>query len=192
MKQGITITREYDHHDRTVVRITKRRGKLTLEEVSDLLRTEGWGEWNGYYAIVLNCSEGTLGGNGLYGYEEPKGDALDLYPLENFGDCPVCGQMTPPFQYCPNCGASWKEMDDTVEKRLAAMRMEERKSDIVLDRMSCVIVCEILDRYIEETKEDLPYMEETDRKREGALFDLVFSIRENLIKAYKERWDGKD
>ena len=105
MKQGITITREYDHHDRPVVRITKRRGKLTLEEVSDLLRTEGWGEWNGYYAIVLNCSEGTLGGNGLYGYEEPKGDALDLYPLENFGDCPVCGQMTPPFQYCPNCGA---------------------------------------------------------------------------------------
>lgn len=61
MKQGITITREYDHHDRPVVRITKRRGKLTLEEVSDLLRTEGWGEWNGYYAIVLNCSEGTLG-----------------------------------------------------------------------------------------------------------------------------------
>lgn len=57
MKQGITITREYDHHDRPVVRITKRRGKLTLEEVSDLLRTEGWGEWNGYYAIVLNCSE---------------------------------------------------------------------------------------------------------------------------------------
>lgn len=49
MKQGITITREYDHHDRPVVRITKRRGKLTLEEVSDLLRTEGWGEWNGYY-----------------------------------------------------------------------------------------------------------------------------------------------
>lgn len=127
MKQGITITREYDHHDRPVVRITKRRGKLTLEEVSDLLRTEGWGEWNGYYAIVLNCSEGTLGGNGLYGYEEPKGDALDLYPLENFGDCPVCGQMTPPFQYCPNCGASWKEMDDTVEKRLAAMREETER-----------------------------------------------------------------
>ena len=129
MKQGITITREYDHHDRPVVRITKRRGKLTLEEVSDLLRTEGWGEWNGYYAIVLNCSEGTLGGNGLYGYEEPKGDALDLYPLENFGDCPVCGQMTPPFQYCPNCGASWKEMDDTVEKcwSLSASSTRPRK-----------------------------------------------------------------
>lgn len=146
MKQGITITREYDHHDRPVVRITKRRGKLTLEEVSDLLRTEGWGEWNGYYAIVLNCSEGTLGGNGLYGYEEPKGDALDLYPLENFGDCPVCGQMTPPFQYCPNCGASWKEMDDTVEKRLAAMR-EETEREIRKPSLTPEAVQRILDAF---------------------------------------------
>lgn len=78
------------------------------------------------------------------------------------------------------------------QARAETLSTEERKSDIVLDRLSCVIVCEILDRYIEETKEDLPYMEETDRKREGVLFDLVFSIRENLIKAYKERWDGKD
>lgn len=78
------------------------------------------------------------------------------------------------------------------QARAETLSTEERKSDIVLDRMSCVIVCEILDRYIEETKEDMPYMEETDRKREGVLFDLVFSIRENLIKAYKERWDGKD
>ena len=78
------------------------------------------------------------------------------------------------------------------QARAETLSMEERKSDIVLDRLSCVIVCESLDRYIEETELDLPYMEETDRKREGALFDLVFSIRENLIKAYKERWDGKD
>ena len=43
MKQGITITREYDHHDRPVVRILKRRGKLTLEEVSDLPPHRGMG-----------------------------------------------------------------------------------------------------------------------------------------------------
>ena len=85
------------------------------------------------------------------------------------------------------------KLDEHYEQAIAErVSMEERKSDIDLDRMSCVIVCEILDRYIEEAKEDLPYMEETDRKREGALFDLAFSIRENLIKAYKERWDGKD
>lgn len=85
------------------------------------------------------------------------------------------------------------KLDDSYEQAGAeTLSTEERKSDVVLDQLSCVIVCEILDRYIEETKLDLPYMEETDRKREGILFDLVFSIRENLIKAYKERWDRKD
>lgn len=127
MKQGITITRGYDLQDRPIVRITKRRGKLTLEEVSDLLLYEGRGEWNGHYAIVLNCSESTLGGIGMYDEEEPKGDALDLYPLEYFEECPVCGKMSPPFQYCLNCGESWKDMDDNVEKRLTSMRDETER-----------------------------------------------------------------
>lgn len=127
MKQGITITREYDYHDRPIVRIVKRRGKLTLEEVSDLLLHKGRCEWHGHYAIVLNCSESVIGGNGLYDDEEPKGDALDLHPLEDSGDCPVCGEMIPPFQYCPHCGASWKDMDDNIEKRLAAMRSETER-----------------------------------------------------------------
>lgn len=144
MKQGITITREYDHHDRPVVRITKRRGKLTLEEVSDLLRTEGWGEWNGYYAIVLNCSEGTLGGNGLYGYEEPKGDALDLYPLENFGDCPVCGQMTPPFQYYPN---ATEEAVERVAEAASSMKLSPEAVQRILDAFDNII--EAINRMIE-------------------------------------------
>lgn len=46
MKQGISIERTYDLHDRLIVRILKRRGRLTLEEVSDLLRLEGGGEWS--------------------------------------------------------------------------------------------------------------------------------------------------
>ena len=60
MKQGISIERTYDLHDRLVVRILKRRGRLTLEEVSDLLRLEGGGEWSGWYAVLLNCTEGTI------------------------------------------------------------------------------------------------------------------------------------
>lgn len=127
MKQGITMVNDYDHAGRPIVRIVKRRGKLTLEEVSNLLLHEGWGAFQGHYAIVLNCSESVLGGAGLFDDEDPKGDALDLYPLENFGDCPVCGKMTPPFQYCPNCGESWKEVGDSIEKRLAAMREETER-----------------------------------------------------------------
>lgn len=85
------------------------------------------------------------------------------------------------------------KLDEYYEKaREEYLSMEEKSnSDIVLDRVSCLIVCEILDRYIEQTKDDLPYMAEIDRKREGALFDLVFSIREDIIKAYKERWGSK-
>ena len=71
MKQGISIERTYDLHDRLIVRILKRRGRLTLEEVSDLLRLEGGGEWSGWYAVLLNCTEGTIGGNGLYDSEDP-------------------------------------------------------------------------------------------------------------------------
>lgn len=78
------------------------------------------------------------------------------------------------------------KLDEYDEQaRAERVSMEERKNDIVLDRMSCVIVCEILDRYINYTKLDLPYMEETDRKREGAFFELVFSLREGLIKLYR-------
>ena len=60
MKQGITIERTCDLHDRPIVRITKRRGRLSLEEGGDLLRHEGFGEWWGHYAIVLNCTESTI------------------------------------------------------------------------------------------------------------------------------------
>lgn len=49
MKQGITIERTCDLHDRPIVRIAKRRGRLSLEEVGDLLRHEGFGEWWGHY-----------------------------------------------------------------------------------------------------------------------------------------------
>ena len=49
MKRGITITRGYDIHSIPIVRIEKRRGRLTLEEVCDLLRTEDRGEWWGHY-----------------------------------------------------------------------------------------------------------------------------------------------
>lgn len=127
MKQGITIEWTYDHRDKSIVRIIKRRGKLSLEEIGDLLRYEDGQRWCGAYAILLNCTEATVGGNGLYFDEDPKGDAVDLYPLEDSEDCPVCANVLPPFRYCPNCGTSWKDADDTVEKRLKSMREETER-----------------------------------------------------------------
>lgn len=110
MKQGITIERTCDLHDRPIVRIAKRRGRLSLEEVGDLLRHEGFGEWWGHYAIVLNCTESTIGGNGLFDFDEPKGDTLDLYKIDEGEECPICGQFTPPYVYCPDCGSKWSDI----------------------------------------------------------------------------------
>lgn len=114
MKKGTSAEWGYDLHDRMVLRITKRRGKLTLDEIEDILRYDrdpNHRELNGHYAIILNCSEETCGGNGLFefGASDPPGDCVDLYPVNSMDDCPVCGSMLPPFEYCPNCGEPWKE-----------------------------------------------------------------------------------
>lgn len=123
MKRGTTIGWDNDIHDRSVVLIQKRRGRLTLEEITDILQHEDGGSWNGRYAILINCSEETLGGNGMF-LGEPVGDSVELYRLEQGADCPVCGQTLPPFEYCPSCGEPWSETANSVEKRLALIRQE--------------------------------------------------------------------
>lgn len=122
MKQGISIERTYDLHDRLIVRILKRRGRLTLEEVSDLLRLEGGGEWSGWYAVLLNCTEGTIGGNGLYDSDDPKGDAVDLYEINEGDDCPICGKFIPALPVLP-------ELRSEVERRRPERRDAPRLYD---------------------------------------------------------------
>ena len=124
MKRGITIWPDRDHHDVEVVRIQKSRGKLTLSEIEDILRYEDNQRWLGHYVILLNCSEATLDGPGLFDEDEPKGDAVALYRIDEGEFCPVCGEYTPPFLYCPNCGAEWKNTDNNAEKLLALMKDE--------------------------------------------------------------------
>lgn len=123
MKQGITIVGGYDRHDLNILTIKKRRGKLTLAEIEDALRYSEGSLYCGHYVIFLNCSEATIGGDGYFD-DEPQGDAVDLYPIEEGEFCPVCGKLTPPFNYCPTCGTSWKDCDKDVEKLLAGMKAE--------------------------------------------------------------------
>ena len=124
MKRGIKVECAYDSHDRPMVRIIKNRGKLTLSEIEDTLRYGDSNNLFGHYIILLNCSEATLGGAGYFDEDEPAGDTVDLYRIEDGEFCPVCGNFTPPFTYCPTCGTSWKDMDLDVEKRLASMKEE--------------------------------------------------------------------
>ena len=62
MKRGITVERKYDHNDIPCIVIKKKRGKLALDEIQDILRFEDYQQWNGQYVLFLNCSEATLGG----------------------------------------------------------------------------------------------------------------------------------
>lgn len=124
MKRGTKIEWGYDRYDQPVLQIVKKRGKLTLAEIEDILRYENGQQWCGYYAIILNCSEATVDGGSLFLMPDDPGDAVDLYKLEEGEPCPVCEKAIPPFEYCPSCGTAWKDMNLNVETRIASMREE--------------------------------------------------------------------
>lgn len=128
MKRGIEMTWIDDYRGHQALQITKKRGKLTLDEIEDLLRYQDSQRYCGQYVIILNCSEETVDGGGLFLDAEQKGDAVDLYQIEDGNTCPVCGKYTPPFEYCPNCGSAWKDMDLNVEKLISSMRAEAERS----------------------------------------------------------------
>ena len=48
MKRGITVTREYDRLDKPCVVIRKKRGKLSVDEIEEILRYEDFQQWNGH------------------------------------------------------------------------------------------------------------------------------------------------
>lgn len=127
MKQGITITGNYDWHDRRLITVNKRRGKLTVEEIAEALRYSEDQIYCGHYVIILNCSEATIGGSGYFFDDVPQGDAVDLYPVEEGEYCPVCGKFTPPFDFCPTCGTRWRDCENNAEKLLEGMRQESER-----------------------------------------------------------------
>lgn len=57
MKRGISVTRDYDYHNTPCVVITKKRGKLTIPEITDILHYEDQQRWSGRYALLLDCTE---------------------------------------------------------------------------------------------------------------------------------------
>ena len=124
MKRGIELSWRYNHKDQLVLRIEKKRGKLTVAEIQDLLMYEESQRYCGHYAILLNCSEAAADGGSLYLEEDQKGDAVTLYKIEDGETCPVCSEYTPPFLYCPACGTLWEDMEMNVEKLIASMKEE--------------------------------------------------------------------
>ena len=129
MKRGITVERKYDHNDIPCIVIKKKRGKLALDEIQDILRFEDYQQWNGQYVLFLNCSEATLGGNGCWDLlDEPPGDTVMLYEVAGNEECPVCRSNLPPFSYCPSCGMPWSDSGKSVETLLSSMRQEAARN----------------------------------------------------------------
>lgn len=174
MKRGIKISWAYDHRDHSVLQIIKKRGKLTFEEVEDLLRYDSGQKFCGHYAVLLNCSEETIGGNGLFLEEDSRGDAVDLYPIQDGETCPLCGSYTPPFEYCPSCGASWKNADQDVKSMFKDMREEtmrmikeaETPADRAARYWSYIGALDMAHRlgFIKGTRRDALYKEAEDLK----------------------------
>ena len=53
MKRGIEMSWVYDYMNRMGLEIKKKRSKLTLDEIEDLLRYEDGQRYCGHYAIIL-------------------------------------------------------------------------------------------------------------------------------------------
>lgn len=100
---------DYDMHDNSILVLEKKRGKLSLSEVGDFLRYEKYGSLQGNYVLIIRAGEATCGGSGWMDEEEPKGDQWALYRVEERECCPVCANLTPYYQYCPECGAPLSE-----------------------------------------------------------------------------------
>lgn len=99
----LTAEWDQDFTGRQFLRLKKKRGKITIDEIENYLTYEDRGIHRGNYAIILRCTESMCEGSGwLDDYDDP-GDLVELYQIEDGEKCPVCQKMTPP-QYCPECG----------------------------------------------------------------------------------------
>lgn len=99
-KSKITATYEEDIHGKTVLRLRRKRGKISVSEIEEFLMYES--KLYGFYAIVLRCTESYVGASGWFDELDDPGDVVDLYPIEDGDNCPVCGRNV--VMCCPECG----------------------------------------------------------------------------------------
>lgn len=120
-----------DLYDNEILIISKKRGKLNFDEVADLLRYSKYGCLQGNYAMLIRAGEETCGGSGWMDDEVPVGDEWVLYKVEQDEPCPICRELTPPFQWCPICGETLngagpnkQQAIENTEKLLGTMKKE--------------------------------------------------------------------
>lgn len=77
MKKGIEVWSDHDISKNWVLKISKNRGKLTIEDIKEAAT-----EWEpNYYCLVLNCLDMD---NIQYFDDDLDGDAAELYEADDF------------------------------------------------------------------------------------------------------------
>ncbi|MCM1059442.1 MAG: hypothetical protein NC452_04035 [Eubacterium sp.] len=71
MKKGIEAYADFDINGRWVLKITKKKGKLTLDEIKDVCR-----EWEqDFYLLFMDC----YNDDEVQFNEDIKGDCVEVY-----------------------------------------------------------------------------------------------------------------
>lgn len=86
----LTHSWDTDIFGRDALKVEKKRGKITIEELEDYLRYDARNVQDRQWVMVLNCTESTCGGSGWMDEKENPGDTVLLYEYDT--ECPLCGK----------------------------------------------------------------------------------------------------
>lgn len=94
-----------DRNGNSVLLVRKSRGKISISELQEELSNDY--RFNGVWAVVFAAREDSY--QGWDGGETPKGDILEVYPIQDGESCPACAAVYQGVEYCPHCGEQLRE-----------------------------------------------------------------------------------
>ena len=90
-----------DIRENDILIARKARGKISIAELQEEMRDDY--RYEGAWAAVFTVRE-DMGYQGWGDEDEPKGDALELYRVDDYEKCPICAVVISGVNYCPHCG----------------------------------------------------------------------------------------
>ena len=90
-----------DRHNNSILIATKARGKISIPELQEAMQGFNY-QYEGMWAILFTVREDSYQG-WFDDTDDPKGDVLALYQINEGETCPVCSVVFEGL-YCPKCG----------------------------------------------------------------------------------------